>query len=61
MIEITLSEIVLFIWAILATGAWLKKKEESKAAKFFVRALLEDEELRETVVSDYKRRAHDNS
>lgn len=55
MIEVTITEVALFAWAIIATGAWLRTKEKNKAAEFFIRALLEDEELRDTILADYKK------
>lgn len=53
--EITFTEIILFAWACVATAMWLKYREETKAAKLFLRALLKDEELRNSVVADYKK------
>lgn len=55
MIEITPAEIVLFAWAVGATAMWFKHRDDAKAAKFFVKALLSDDEMRETIVADYKR------
>lgn len=55
MIEVTITEVALFVWAVLATGAWLKCREENKAATFFIRAFLEDEEVRDEIVADYKK------
>lgn len=53
MIEITMTELALLIWAGVATSLWLSTREEVKRAKMFVRAMLENEELRNTVVADF--------
>lgn len=53
MIEITMTELALLIWAGMATSLWLSTREEVRRAKMFVRAMLENEELRNTVVADF--------
>jgi len=55
MLEITFTEIVLFAWAVVATAMWLKYRDETKGAKLFIKAILSDDEMRETIVADYKR------
>ena len=55
MLEITFTEIVLFAWAVGATAMWLKYRDETKGAKLFIKAILSDDEMRETIVADYKR------
>jgi len=55
MIEITMTELALLIWAGVATSLWLSTREETKRAKMFVRAMLENEELRNDVVANYNR------
>lgn len=55
MLEITITEILLFTWAVVATAMWFKHRDDAKAARFFVQALLSDDEMREQVVIDYKR------
>ena len=55
MIEITMTEFALLIWAVMATSLWLSTREETKRAKMFVRAMLENEELRNDVVANYNR------
>jgi len=54
MIEVSITEIVLFAWAIIATGYAYKFKQESQMGKRFVQALLEDEELRNRLITEYK-------
>lgn len=56
MIEVTFVEIALFVWAILATGAWFKEREHARRADTFIHAILEDDELRDSLVADYKRK-----
>ena len=49
MIEINLSEIFLFCWAILATGFAVKKADEANTAKKFVSLLVEHPEIIEQI------------
>jgi beta-lactamase regulating signal transducer with metallopeptidase domain len=54
MIEVSITEIILFCWAVLATAFALKYKQQERMSKLFVRALIEDEELRDKIVSEVK-------
>jgi hypothetical protein len=54
MIEVSITEIVLFCWAVLATAYALKYKQQEMSAKIFIRALMEDEKLRNNLVADFK-------
>ena len=54
MIEVSITEIVLFCWAVLATAYALKYKQQAMSAKIFIRALMEDEKLRNNLVADFK-------
>lgn len=54
MIEVSITEIALFAWAIIATGYAFKFKQDSQAGRRFVQALLEDEELRNRLITEYK-------
>ena len=56
MIEVSLIDMVLLIWAGGATGLWLSTRDELRGAKVFIRALLEDEHIRNKIVADYKER-----
>ena len=56
MIEVSLIDMVLLIWAGGATGLWLSTRDELRGAKVFIRALLEDEDIRNKIVADYKER-----
>jgi len=53
MIEVSITEIVLFAWAVLATGYAFKFKQDSQMGRRFVQALIEDEELRK-LITEYK-------
>ena len=55
MIEITMTEFALLVWAGVVTSLWLTAREDAKRAKIFARAMLENEELRNTVVADFNR------
>lgn len=54
MIEVSVTEIVLFCWAVLATASALKYKQQEMGAKMFIRALMEDDKMRDALVKDFK-------
>jgi hypothetical protein len=54
MIEVSITEIVLFAWAVLATAYALKYKQQEQGAKMFIRALMEDDKMRDALVKDFK-------
>jgi hypothetical protein len=54
MIEVSITEIVLFAWAVLATAYALKYKQQEMGAKMFIRALMEDDKMRDALVKDFK-------
>ena len=54
MIEISMVELCLLIWAGLVTSLWLSAREETKRAKMLVRAMLENEELRNHLVDNFQ-------
>jgi len=54
MIEVSITEIVLFAWAIIATGYALKYKSEAKGADVFIKVLLENKEVRDDVVAKFE-------
>jgi hypothetical protein len=54
MIEVSVTEVVLFCWAILATAYALKCKQQEQGAKMFLRALMEDDKMRDAIVRDFK-------
>ena len=54
MIEFSFAELFLLIWAVIATAIAVSKAQEVRAARGFIRAILEDDEMRNEVVSSYK-------
>ena len=54
MIEFSLVELGLLIWAILATAFYLDTKRENRMANHFIRHLLDDDQERERIVGEYK-------
>lgn len=54
MIEVSITEIVLFAWAVLATAYALKYKQQEMGAKMFIRAIMEDDKMRDALVKDFK-------
>jgi hypothetical protein len=61
MIEVSITEIVLFCWAVLATAYALKYRQQEQGAKMFIRALMEDKNLRDTLVADFKEHMEEQS
>ena len=54
MIEISISEIVLFAWASIATGLYLKTKQEEHMVRKLFMHLIENDEAREEMVKQFK-------
>lgn len=54
MIEVSLTEIALLVWAGLATAAALQYRTQERAMRLFLRHLLTDKGLRDKVVADYE-------
>jgi len=54
MIEFSFAELFLLAWAVLATVVAVSKTQETRAAKSFINAILDDDGLRNEVVSSYK-------
>jgi hypothetical protein len=50
MIEVTLIEMVLFAWAVLATAAAIKYKDEARASKRMLVIFVENKEAREQLL-----------
>jgi hypothetical protein len=51
--EITLTELALFVWAAIATGFAYKFKEEKEQAGFILTKVLQDEDIRNDMVGKY--------
>ena len=54
MIEITITEIWLFCWAIVATGAAFKFKDDARSLNHVLRIIIEDDKARDRVVAEFK-------
>lgn len=54
MIEFSISEIALFIWAILATAQAFKYRDELHKTSFVLKLMLTEDEIRDDMVKDYK-------
>lgn len=54
MIEVSITEIALFAWAIIATGYALKYKSEARGTDVFIKVLLENKEVRDDVVAKFE-------
>lgn len=54
MIEVSITEIVLFAWAIVATGYAYKYKHDADKSNGFIRIILEDDSAREKIVAGFK-------
>lgn len=54
MIEVSVSEIVLFAWASLATGLYLKTKQEEHMVRKLFMHMIENDEAREEMVKQFK-------
>ena len=54
MIEVSLIEMVLFAWGMVATGFALKYKADERMAKTILRALLDDEKARTNMIAGYE-------
>ncbi len=54
MIEFSLIELGLLIWALLATAFYLDSKRENRMAKDFILHTMNDDQERDRIVSEYK-------
>ena len=54
MIEITMVDFFLLVWAGVATSMWLSAREDNKNSKRFIQIMLENDDLRDSVVTDFK-------
>jgi len=61
MIEVSVTEIALFCWAVLATAYALKYRQQEQGAKMFIRALMEDDKMRNNLVADFKEHMEEQS
>ena len=54
MIEVSLIEMVLFAWGMIATGFALKYKAQEHMAKVILQTLLDDEKARTNMIAGYE-------
>ena len=54
MIEVTITEIALFGWAMVATLYAFKFKHERNVAAYMIREFIEDESVRNEVIKKYE-------
>ena len=54
MIEFSFAELFLLAWALLATVVAVAKAQEARGAKHFINAILDNEDMRNEIVSSYK-------
>lgn len=55
MIEFSLTEIVLFCWAVIATGYAFKCKQHAHMSDFVLRKVIEDKRIRDELVGQYEK------
>jgi hypothetical protein len=54
MIEFSFAELFLLVWSVGATAIAVSKAQQLRAAKHFINAFLDDDNLRNELVSSYK-------
>lgn len=52
--EITITELVLFTWAIVATGFAYQYREQHQSLGFILNKVLDDEDVRNDMVAKFK-------
>jgi hypothetical protein len=55
MIELSIAEIALFVWAAVATAYAFKYKHEAYMTEFVLRKVIEDEKVRNQLVGEYEK------
>jgi hypothetical protein len=54
MIEFSFAELFLLAWAVVATGVAISASQQVRAAKNFIHIIMDDDEMRNELVSSYK-------
>jgi hypothetical protein len=54
MIEVSITEMVLFAWAIIATGLYFRTKQEEHMVRKLFMHMIENKEAREEMVKQYE-------
>ena len=55
MIEVSLTDVLLFTWAAIATAYAFKYKEEAHMHKYVIHKMLTDEQINKDLVTSYKK------
>ena len=54
MVEVSLTEIAMLVWAGLATAAWLSAREDARIAKKMLHLFIENKDAREQIVKAHE-------
>lgn len=60
MIEITLTEIVLICWGVLATGAWASARDDARVAKRMLVLFIENKDARQQIIDAHEKFLKEN-
>jgi hypothetical protein len=53
--EISLTEVWLFVWAFGATALWMDARSDAKTARTILRHFIENKEVREQMLSEFEK------
>ena len=54
MIELSVTDLLLFVWAALATAFAFKYREEAHMSKYVIHKILNDKKIRDEMVAGYE-------
>lgn len=54
MLEISFIELGLLLWAVLATAGYFSASHDARAAKFMIKTLIENKEVRDGIVAKFE-------
>ena len=54
MIEVSITEMVLFVWAFIATGLYFKTKQEEDMARTLLIHMVENKDAREQIIKQFE-------
>ena len=54
MIEISLTEIVLLVWAGVATASWLNAREDARVGRHILKLFIENKDAREQILKAHE-------
>lgn len=55
MIEVSITDVLLFVWAAIATTYAFKYKEEAHMSKYVIHKIFSDKKLREEMTAGYEK------